>query len=210
MQRLWENAFSCHALWRCGLFASLDRKVEIKMSQDSIRGVLSRCLGMSLSLKKAMVCVRLMKHLLLVEEDAARTRELILEVLNTGDPAEAIDSMKILLAELTVVALHGPQPGNITLSSRSSSSKKLTTKTATTTSPRSSSSSQDKKASLVGTLSLPRPTPEVLTLAEKDKNSHSGSDIPSESSGSSEDEGVSESFLSHAFPTTPLIIHTCQ
>eukprot|EP01039_Chlorochromonas_danica_P001277 gene1277-1395_t len=153
------------------------------MSQDSIRGVLSRCL---------------------VEEDAARTRQLILEVLNTGDPAEAIESMKILLAELTVVALHGPQPSNITLSSRSSSSKKLTTTiTTTTTTTASPRLSQEKqKPSLVGTLSLPRPTAEVLSLREKDKNSHSGSDIPSESSGSSEDEGNDDPYAEELWKRT--------
>eukprot|EP01031_Cornospumella_fuschlensis_P035234 gene35234-42682_t len=134
------------------------------MSDNAIRGLLARCVA---------------------ENSPEITRELILDLLDYSDVNATLTLMRALVAELAVVSLHGssslenPMPS---MPSPASSAQKSPTGGAY------KGQAAGGKGSLVGTISLPRAT------FDEGQEDGSGSDIPSESSASSEDEGADDAY----------------
>jgi hypothetical protein len=120
-----------------------------------------------------------------VANDAKITRELILDNLRETTSADAFNIIRVLIAELTVISLHGAD----SLAS-----------IASTSSVPTEGNDTGGKLSRLGTVSLPRAVYDTKIDADD-----SGSDIPSESTGSSDDEMVLHPLLSLLGPLITII-----
>jgi hypothetical protein len=100
------------------------------------------------------------------------------------DSSRTLETLCLIVREITVNTIHGRQDAKLSLNS---SSNRPGSSKAVDNQNKTASFNNNQQASRLGTVSLPK----VIDYVEDSTQDGSGSDIPSQSSESSDDEQVS-------------------